>query len=46
MQCYYCDKVQHQEIDCKEIFENTKENIAQNMGSDEESIAELGLLVL
>ena len=46
MKYYYCDEVQHQEINCKEIFENVKGNIVQNMGSNDESIAELGLLVL
>ncbi len=46
IQCYYCDKLQHQEINCKDIFENAKENIAEDNGSDDESIAELGLLVL
>ena len=46
MQCFYCDKMQHQEFNYKEIHENVKENIAQDNGCDDESIAELGLLVL
>ncbi len=46
MQCYYYDKMQRQEINCKETFENVKENNAQGNGNDDESIAKLGLLVL
>ncbi len=45
MQCYYCDKVRHQEINSKEILENAKENIAQDNGSDDGDIMELGILV-
>ncbi len=43
---YYCRKKGHYAGDCKERLANEKGNIAREMGSDDKSIAELGLLVL
>ena len=46
MTCYYCGKKGHYAGECKERLANEKGNVARDMDSDDESIAELGLLVL
>ncbi len=44
--CYYCGEKGHYAGEFKGRLANERGNIARGIGSDDESIAELGLLVL